>query len=93
MLLDADTNLVIHAEKQQKMQPRIFTQQIYLTQRNNHYQVVCHHPPEALTRRDNHYQVVCHHPPEALIQFHEPAAPFKMDKLDPQIPRIGSPLM
>ena len=75
MLLDADTNLVIHAEKQQKMPQRIFTLQIYLTW------------------RDNHYQVVCHHPPEALIQFHESAALFKMDKLDPQIPRIGSPLM
>ena len=75
MLRDADTNLVIHVEKQQKMPPHIFTLQIYLT------------------RRDNHYQVVCHHPPEALIQFHEPAAPSKMDKLDPQILRIGSPLM
>ena len=85
MLRDADTNLVIHAEKQQKMPPRISTLQICLTQKDNHYQVVCHHPPE-VTRRDNHYQVVCHHPPEALIQFQEPAAPFKMDKLDPQIP-------
>jgi hypothetical protein len=42
-----------------------------------------------LTRRDNHYQVV-RHPPEALIQFHGLAAPFKMNKLDPQILQIGS---
>ena len=74
MLRDADTNLVIHVEKQQMMLPHIFTLQI------------------CLIRRDNHYQVVCH-PPEALIQFHEPAAPSKMDKLDPQILLIGSPLM
>ena len=75
MLQDADMNLVIHVEKQQKMLLHIFTLQIYLTQ------------------RDNHYQVVCHHPPEALIQFHEPAAHSKMDKLDPQILLIGFPLM
>ena len=75
MLRDADTNLVIHVEKQQEMPLHIFTLQIYLT------------------RRDNHYQVVCHHPPEALIQFQEPAAPIVMNKLDPQIPQIGYPLM
>ena len=83
MLRDADVNLVIHVEKQQKMPLHIFTLQICLTRRDNHYQVVCH----------NHYQVVCHQPPEALIQFHEPAAHSKMDKLDPQILLIGSPLM
>ena len=75
MLRDADMNLVIHVEKQQKMPLHIFTLQIYLT------------------RRDNHYQVVCHQPPEVLIQFHEPAAHSMMDKLDPQILLIGSPLM
>ena len=74
MLQDADTNLVIHVEKQQMMLPHIFTLQICLIRMNNHYQVV-------------------RHPPEALIQFHELAALFKMNKLDPQILRIGSLLM
>ena len=47
MLLDEDMNLVIHAEKQQKMSLHIFILLICLTQRNNHYQVV-RHPPEDL---------------------------------------------
>ena len=75
MPLDADMNLVIHVEMQQKMLLHIFTLQIYLT------------------RRDSHYQVARHQPPEALIQSHETAAHSKMDKLDPQILLIGSPLM
>ena len=74
MLLGEDMNLVIRAEKQQKMSLHIFILLICLIRMNNHYQVV-------------------RHPPEALIQFHELAAPFKMNKLDPQILRIGSLLM
>ena len=68
---DADTNLVIHAEKKQMMLLHIYILQICQIL---HPQME-HHPAGI----DNHYQVV-RHPFEALIQSNEFAARTKMSK-------------
>ena len=83
MRQDADTNPVIHAEKQQMMSLHIYILQIC--------QIIHPQMEHYLVGMDNHYQVV-RHPHEVLIQFNEFAARTKMSKWDPQIPQTGCPL-